>query len=124
MTRLFQLPIELYWALAPEKRRRSCLFRESCSRHVWRRFEEEGIRAGFAALLRRWRQCRPGYAVVPTSVGRYMILCDGSIIPEDEISLGLRDLSSEGKERSGMQAKQEAAPTRGAATASIRHPLS
>lgn len=89
MTRILQLTIELYWILVPPDRRRSCLFRESCSRHVWRRLEEAGVRAGFTALLRRWRQCRSGYAVIPTSVGRFMILCDGSMIPEDEISLAL-----------------------------------
>ncbi len=59
MSRLFQHAIALYWFLVPAERRRSCVFRESCSRHVWRRLEEglssrsPGVEVPLAAMSTR-----------------------------------------------------------------------
>lgn len=63
MTRLLLLGIRLYWKLWPERFRRSCLFRESCSKYVYRVTAHTGASAGFAALLERARRCRGGYSV-------------------------------------------------------------
>lgn len=89
MRRLFQLVIELYWKVVPASRRRRCIFQESCSRYVWRMLEEGGCRAGIVAFRCRWRQCRPGYQIVSTSVGIFVHLSDGSVIPEADSRLRL-----------------------------------
>lgn len=94
MSRVLQITIELYWFFVPAERRRSCIFRESCSRHVWRRLDEGGLRAGVDALRSRWRQCRPGYQVVQTTVGTFVLLRDGSLIPESDSCLNRSKLTA------------------------------
>jgi putative component of membrane protein insertase Oxa1/YidC/SpoIIIJ protein YidD len=90
MTRLFKLAIEVYWAWVPPDRRRVCLFRESCSRYIWRQLDEDGFRAGLSALLLRWRRCRPGYSVVSTAAGTLLVLRDGSTLSEGEMAVAPR----------------------------------
>jgi len=57
------LGIRLYWRLWPEQLKRSCPFRESCSRYVYRATARAGASSGFAALWERTRKCRGGYNV-------------------------------------------------------------
>jgi len=76
--------IRLYWAAWPERFRRGCLFRESCSRHVYRITRQQGPRCGVRALLARYRTCRPGYAIVAAHGQRWLSLVDGSFIPAGE----------------------------------------
>lgn len=78
------LAIRLYWAVWPERYRRGCLFRESCSRHVYRVTCAQGLRQGARALLSRYRTCRPGYAIVAAHGHRWLSLADGSFIPVSE----------------------------------------
>jgi putative component of membrane protein insertase Oxa1/YidC/SpoIIIJ protein YidD len=63
MRRLILLSIELYWRLIDPACRKSCLFRETCSRHVYRMTREAGTLKGMMAFARRFRQCRPGYSI-------------------------------------------------------------
>ena len=89
MRRLLLLGIRLYWRLWPEQLRRSCLFRESCSKYVYRVTAHTGASAGFAALLERAHRCRGGYSV-ETLAGELVVrLVDGSILSETEASPGL-----------------------------------
>lgn len=72
-----------YW---PERFRRTCLFRESCSEHVYRVAAAQGALAGFTALRQRIRRCRKGYSV-ETLGGELMVRsADGGLIPEAEAS--------------------------------------
>jgi len=83
--------IKLYWVLVPEHKRRPCLFRESCSRYVFRAFLTEGVRKGILAFKLRFQQCRPGYLVRRNakSDAYEMILKDGAIVAEKDIALNL-----------------------------------
>lgn len=78
--------IRLYWRLWPARWARRCIFRESCSRHVYRIAQQEGGRAAFAALLRRHRQCRPGYGRLQVGKDRILRLADGSCVGEQDIA--------------------------------------
>lgn len=89
MRLLLLLGIQLYWRLWPARLRRSCLFRESCSRYVYRATARSGASAGFAALWERARRCRGGYSV-ETFAGQLVVrLADDSILSESEASPGL-----------------------------------
>ena len=77
---LLLLAIRLYWWLVPPRRRRTCLFRISCSCHVYEQTSEGGFLVGLRALVRRWRQCRPGYRFLLGVSAMQVRLADGSIV--------------------------------------------
>jgi uncharacterized protein len=85
MKALLLLGIELYWRLTPEHRRRSCVFRESCSRHVYRIARDSGVRAGVSALWHRSRRCR-GVSLEASPEGLVLRLRDGSVLNKSEAS--------------------------------------
>lgn len=78
--------IQFYWRICPQMRRRSCLFRESCSQHVYRVTSHEGLGAGIRAFLRRFRVCRAGYTIVQRRTGINVRLLDGTMITQNEVS--------------------------------------
>ena len=81
--------IRAYWWLWPRSSRRSCLYRESCSRHVYRIARLEGGLAGLAALRRRVKTCRAGYVVI-VSDGLFRVrLADGSVLQQCDASSDL-----------------------------------
>ena len=80
------LLIRAYWRLWPVGRRRSCLYRESCSTHVYRVAESKGLVAGLRALHRRYKSCRPGYVIQVHNGALRLALADGSVLPLDEAS--------------------------------------
>ena len=86
MKRLLLWLIRAYWRLWPERWRRSCLFRETCSHHVYRVTASSGFPAGLAALWGRMRRCRPGYSVETLAGHLVLRVKDGSILPESEVS--------------------------------------
>jgi hypothetical protein len=68
------------------------LFRESCSRHVYRCTTEQGLIAGLKALRGRLRCCRPGCRVLPPSALRpeaIVVFRDGSAAPLSEMTAHL-----------------------------------
>lgn len=73
--------IRAYWLLWPRHRNRGCIYRETCSHHVYRIAIEEGFVAGVNALLHRVRTCRPGYRPSSDASGLGLILNDGSFLP-------------------------------------------
>jgi len=80
------LAIRLYWIVWPARWRRSCLYRESCSRYVYRAAREAGLAAGFRALRERARTCRPGYGIVRRGGEAWLVLADGSMLSASEAS--------------------------------------
>ena len=52
--------IKIYWLL-PKKERRKCIFKETCSKHVFRITKFHGFQKGLAALRLRQKQCRAGF---------------------------------------------------------------
>lgn len=88
---LLLLAIRVYWQLSPKRETGRCLFRISCSRHVFRVTKKEGLLKGVAALRYRFRSCRGGYHIIdnPVHRKRTMVLCTGQEIPEHEIAVRL-----------------------------------
>jgi putative component of membrane protein insertase Oxa1/YidC/SpoIIIJ protein YidD len=82
----FLAVIKLYWKVFPENKRRSCLFKETCSHYVYRHTIEQGFFSGVNALKLRLKKCRKGYQLYSGRQGFEMKLADGSIINEEEIS--------------------------------------
>jgi putative component of membrane protein insertase Oxa1/YidC/SpoIIIJ protein YidD len=80
------LIIKLYWKFIPSNRRRNCLFKESCSKYVYRKLDEEGLNAGVEALQLRYRQCRPGYRIEKKEGDWELTLVDGTLLKNEEIS--------------------------------------
>jgi putative component of membrane protein insertase Oxa1/YidC/SpoIIIJ protein YidD len=91
MKLILLIVIRLYWKFIPEKRRRTCLFKESCSNYVYRHTNEHGFLKGLSALMKRYKKCRHGYDIYTGQNGFEMKLADGSIIMEEEISLNIMD---------------------------------
>ena len=83
------LVIRVYWLVVPEGRRRNCLFRTSCSRHVFLTTQANGFLEGCRALRERWRRCRSGYRVELEPSGYCLILADGTKAVESEIVPGI-----------------------------------
>jgi hypothetical protein len=80
------LAIRLYWAVWPGRWRRGCLYRESCSRYVYRVAREAGLAGGLRALRERYRSCRPGYGVLRRYGEAWLVLADGSVLSASEAS--------------------------------------
>ncbi len=79
---LFLILIKLYWFLIPPSKRRKCIFKESCSKHVYRKLEEGGFKNGLNAFFKRYYQCRPGYKVFynSTTTDLEIELSDNTIV--------------------------------------------
>lgn len=79
--------IRTYW-LIPKSKRRTCLFKKSCSHFVFEAVSSQGTVAGLKALCYRFRTCRHGAIVYinPSSGKAEMILANKDIITHDEIS--------------------------------------
>jgi hypothetical protein len=78
--------IQLYWKLIPESKRKVCLFRESCSNHIYRITNENGFIKGITALRIRIIKCKPQYELLKVDDMFILKLQDGSVINENEIS--------------------------------------
>jgi putative component of membrane protein insertase Oxa1/YidC/SpoIIIJ protein YidD len=78
--------IRIYQSV-PFKRDRVCIFRESCSHHVYRVTSESGFLAGIRAFAERGQQCRPGYRISLDPDGNPVAtLADGSVLDADLLS--------------------------------------
>src|ERR1041384_4634371 len=74
--------IRLYWRFVPEARRRHCLFRETCSRYVYREIESNGTLKGLRALWDRICACRPGFQL-RVHQHRFEIVCRNGATIQD-----------------------------------------
>ena len=86
MRRLLLFAIAAYRFLIPERLRRRCLFRVSCSRYVEETLRSDGLIAGLRALAGRARRCRPGYRLGADGERLHIVLADGSHAAEAELS--------------------------------------
>lgn len=78
--------IKLYWTVFPEKKRRTCIFKDSCSHYVYRHTDEGGFIKGIMALIQRFKKCRKGFKLYSGLQGFEIELVDGSILKENEIA--------------------------------------
>ncbi|WP_409049430.1 membrane protein insertion efficiency factor YidD [Telluribacter sp. SYSU D00476] len=86
MNLLLQILIRLYWLVVPQKLKPRCIFKESCSRHVFRISQKIGFRAALKALLFRVSNCRPGYTIAIIEEKIYLITVRGEMVGETELN--------------------------------------
>ena len=84
--------IRLYWFIIPESKRRRCIFKKSCSHHVYDEIKLNGFKNGFKALNFRIRNCQPEFDVYTDykSGQKKMLLKSGVIVDENQIAERLR----------------------------------
>jgi uncharacterized protein len=75
--------VRLYWTCWPRQLRRRCIYRETCSRYVYRITRESGLLKGLAALKARFLTCRPGYSVTANKGEIGLVMCDGAFLSRD-----------------------------------------
>jgi putative component of membrane protein insertase Oxa1/YidC/SpoIIIJ protein YidD len=85
---LFILLIKGYWLIYPERVRRKCIFKESCSLFVYNKTKEGGFFMGINALKKRIKQCKPGYRIVNLPNGeKVVLLADMTIVDFNKLNL-------------------------------------
>jgi putative component of membrane protein insertase Oxa1/YidC/SpoIIIJ protein YidD len=72
----------------PASKRRKCIFRISCSKHVYEKTLNEGFISGLKALKYRFLNCRSGAHLIenPLTGKIQIILPNHQILDEKEIS--------------------------------------
>jgi len=85
MKHLLMLAIRIYW-LIPTKLHQRCIFRETCSRYVYRIASQQGFLAGIKALRERNELCRPGYIVYRLQGRHYLKTANGQVFKEEDIA--------------------------------------
>jgi hypothetical protein len=81
------LLIRAYWAAFPAGKRRRCIFRESCSRCVYRITQEQGLISGLTTLKYRYLNCRDGFCLFELpETGKIMVLPGGDQVSESGIA--------------------------------------
>jgi putative component of membrane protein insertase Oxa1/YidC/SpoIIIJ protein YidD len=79
--------IRIYW-LIPNHWKSTCLFRNSCSRHVYDVCKKEGLVAGIRAFFKRTKQCRSGYKMIHAADGtEWVLLADHTLIERKEMRI-------------------------------------
>lgn len=71
--------IRVYWNL-PILRQRTCIFKISCSKHVYIVTKQHGGIRGVKEFINRWRQCRPGYVIVTLANDLQMVVLANSTL--------------------------------------------
>jgi uncharacterized protein len=99
MTLAIRLLIRLYWFLIPAHRRRRCIHRVSCSKHVYEIAKANGWRKAVSAFRYRFQTCRAGYEIIflAEENSLHVKLKTGEILREHELSQDI--LGSPGTER-------------------------
>lgn len=82
------LSIKIYWLIIPASKRRKCIFRKSCSKHVYEETTDNGIISGLKAFKYRFENCRSGAHFIenPITGNFQIILPNNHILDENEIS--------------------------------------
>ncbi|MFD0749192.1 membrane protein insertion efficiency factor YidD [Mucilaginibacter calamicampi] len=88
MKQALLLLIRFYWRIVPAGERRPCIFRTSCSLHVFQVTQAEGWLNGIRAFSFRLRNCRAGFEIFhhPVNDSKQMILPNGQLIGAEDIA--------------------------------------
>lgn len=88
MKYLLLTAIKCYWLIIPPNKRRTCLFKKSCSHFVFDATATHGLLIGLKALNYRFRNCRAGtlFFTDPHTGKTMIVLPNKDIIAEEEIS--------------------------------------
>ncbi|MDC7997037.1 membrane protein insertion efficiency factor YidD [Gilvibacter sediminis] len=83
---LLLIIIRFYWLLIPKGFRPKCIYKESCSNHVYHITKTNGLSAGLKAFKLRYKNCRPGYSINNSSSIKFLITRTGEKIEWEEVS--------------------------------------
>lgn len=86
MKYLLILIIKIYWLIIPEKKRKRCLFKKSCSNYVYEITQKKGLIAGVKALKFRVHNCNSDYNIVDIGKEKILITKTYKRFKEKEIS--------------------------------------
>jgi len=86
MKQLLLLFIKVYWFVIPPSKRKHCLFKKSCSTHVYQHTKEQGLVQGAKAFWFRFKNCRPGYHLIPVRNETIMVSGNKTVFSENEIN--------------------------------------
>lgn len=75
--------------LIPARKRKQCIFKENCSKYVYRITKNKGIIVGFQALWFRFKNCRSNYIITHTGDQYLLITATLFILQEADIREGL-----------------------------------
>ena len=80
--------IKTYWFLIPKSKRRRCVFKISCSNHVYKTAMKNGFIAGIYAFKYRYKNCRHGYEtfINPVSQKMQIRLRNNEVLNHEDIS--------------------------------------
>ncbi len=78
--------IRLYQTCCPNRFRRTCLYKESCSRYVYRVTKRYGFCKGVFALRYRMANCAPGYKLYRIEAKEVIITRKMELIQTHEIA--------------------------------------
>jgi len=78
--------IKVYQSIIPRRFRCTCLFKESCSNHVYRITKESGFTAGTKAFRFRLKNCRPNYYLIEEKGKTLLITAENEIVEEQYIN--------------------------------------
>ncbi len=88
MKYLLLFVIKIYWKIYPIHKRRKCIFKVSCSCHIYNLTEQAGFLTGVNALWKRFKQCRAGYTFYIGPDGQeWVILKDLTMVIRNETNL-------------------------------------
>jgi uncharacterized protein len=83
---LFLMTIRLYWLLIPRNKRKRCLFKESCSKHVYQKAKSEGFISGVHSLKFRISNCNPNYHIIDIDGEKILLSSSQNVFKASEIN--------------------------------------
>lgn len=91
MKYLILLMIRLYWFFKPKNSKPKCIFRTSCSHHVYEITQKQGFLKGLKILIFRFRNCRYGFEIFenPITNNIQMLLPTMIVVESEEIATRL-----------------------------------
>ncbi|KFF04206.1 membrane protein insertion efficiency factor YidD [Flavobacterium reichenbachii] len=80
--------IQIYWKAIPASKRKKCIFKKSCSNHVFEITQKEGFLKGIKAFQFRYKNCRGNFVIFENPINNkiQMILPSQIIIERKEIA--------------------------------------
>ncbi len=86
MKHLLLIIIRFYWKYIPESKRRKCLFKTSCSNHVYKITKEKGLLIGLRAMIFRINNCNSNYNIIEINNRNILITKTYNVFDESEIN--------------------------------------
>lgn len=78
--------IEKYWSLIPENKRKVCIYKTSCSNHVYNTLTKYGFFKGLYAYYIRTKNCNNYYKIATQNEKVFIITSTGEHIEEENIN--------------------------------------